>query len=124
MRFWTPLLLLLALGVPASAEREFDVDGPIELHIWLTTKPDQERAFERTFREVFYPAVSAREGFRSAALMRKPGTSDYTVRLLFNSEEQRMEWVKSDAHQQAWPALAEHCQEPKYDGFAVIHPRE
>ena len=111
------------LLTPAFAERHFDIDGPMELHIWLTAKAGQEAALEKTFRDVFYPAVSRREGFRSALLMRKPNTSQYTVRLSFDTEEQRMEWVSSDAHQKAWPALNGHCEEPKWDGFAVVHPK-
>lgn len=121
------LLLTLALTVlclsPAAGERLFDVDGPMELHIWLTAKPGQEEAMEKTFKEVFYPAVSARAGFRSALMMRKPGTSEYTVRLSFDTEELRVEWVASDAHQKAWPALEAHAAKASYDGFAIIHPR-
>ncbi len=116
-------LAVLVLLAPAFAARDFDIDGPMELHIWLTTKPGQEAAFEKTFREVFYPAVSRQEGFRGALLMRKPHTSDYTVRLSFDTEDQRVKWVQSDAHQKAWPALSSHCLEPKYDGFAVVYPK-
>lgn len=117
-------LLLVVLAIPAPAQRDFDIDGPMELHIWLTAKPGQEAVFENTFRTVFYPAVSSQEGFRSALLMRKPNTSEYTVRLSFDTEDQRVKWVKSDAHQKAWPALSSHCLEPRWDGFAVIHPKE
>jgi len=113
---------LLALA-PLGAERLFDIDGPMELYIWLTAKPAQEEAMEKTFREVFYPAVSARPGFRSALMVRKPGTSEYTVRLSFDTEEQRMEWVASDAHQQAWPALESLAAKADYDGFAIVHPK-
>ncbi len=117
-------LLCAALLSPAvlAAERLFDIDGPMELHIWLTAKAGQEEAMEKTFREVFYPAVSAREGFRSAMMVRKPGTSDYTVRLSFDTEELRMAWVASDAHQQAWPALESHAAKVDYAGFAIVHP--
>ena len=121
------ILLCLALAgllaAPLAAERLYDIDGPMELHIWLTAKPGQEEAMEKTFREVFYPAVSARAGFRSALMMRKPGTSEYTVRLSFDTEEQRMEWVASPAHQEAWPALQSHSAKADYDGFAIIHPK-
>jgi heme-degrading monooxygenase HmoA len=116
-------LILAAALVPVFAARDFEIDGPMELHIWLTAKPGQEAAFEKTFREVFYPAVSRQKGFRSALLMRKPNTREYTVRLSFDTEDQRVDWVKSDDHQIAWPALSGHCEEPKWDGFAVVHPK-
>ena len=119
-------LLLAALAVllaPLHAERLFDIDGPMELYIWLTAKPGHEDDMEKTFREVFYPAVSARKGFRSALMVRKPGTSEYTVRLSFDTEELRMEWVASDAHQKAWPALESHAAKADYAGFAIVHPK-
>ena len=116
-------LIVLAVCIPAFADRDFDIDGAMELHIWLTAHAGHEGEFEKTFKEVFYPAVSRQKGFRNALLMRKPGTREYTVRLSFDTEEQRMDWVKSDDHQRAWPELSGHCQEPKWDGFAVIHPK-
>jgi len=124
-RRWTLAILALAALplAPLSAERLFDIDGPVELYIWLTAKPGQEAAMEKTFKEVFYPAVSARKGFRSALMVRKPGTSEYTVRLAFDTEELRMEWVASDAHQEAWPALESHAAKADYQGFAIIHPK-
>lgn len=117
------LAIAVLVAAPLIGERLYDIDGPMELHIWLTAKPGEEGAIEKTFREVFYPAVSARAGFRSAMMMRKPGTAEYTVRLSFDSEEQRMEWVASDAHQEAWPALESHAVKASYDGFAIIHPQ-
>lgn len=121
-----PLLIALAaclLVASGSAERLYDIDGPVELHIWMTAKSGHASDLEKTFAEVFYPAVSSMPGFRVALLMRKPGTDEYTVRLSFDTEEQRMHWVASDKHQQAWPALASHSAKTDYDGFAVIHPR-
>ena len=115
--------LIGSLALPMVAERQFEIDGPVELHIWMTAKPGQSEALRKTFVEVFYPAVSSMPGFRNALLMRKPGTDDFTVRLSFDSEEQRVDWVASDKHQRAWPALAAHAAKTDYDGFAVIHPR-
>jgi heme-degrading monooxygenase HmoA len=117
------LALFLLSALPLGAERLFDIDGPMELYIWLTAKPGHEAEMEKTFREVFYPAVSARKGFRSALMVRKPGTAEYTVRLSFDTEELRMEWVASDAHQQAWPALEGHAAKADYAGFAIVYPR-
>ena len=118
---WVALIGCLAL--PLVAERQFEIDGPVELHIWMTAKSGQSDALQKTFAEEFYPAVSSMPGFRNALLMRKPGTDEFTVRLSFDSEEQRMEWVASDKHQRAWPALAAHAAKTDFDGFAVVHPR-
>ncbi len=116
-------VLVACIALPLAAERLFDIDGPVELHIWLTAKSGQAEALQKTFAEVFYPAVSSMPGFRSALLMRKPATDKFTVRLSFDTEEQRMEWVASDKHQRAWPALSSHSAETDYDGFAVVHPK-
>lgn len=120
-----PLIALLAclVSAPICAERLFDIDGPVELHIWLTAKAGHADALQKTFAEVFYPAVSSMPGFRSALLMRKPSTDEFTVRLSFDTEEQRMEWVASDKHQHAWPALSSHSMKTDFDGFAVVHPK-
>ena len=116
-------LLIGCFTLPLAAERLFDIDGPVELHIWMTAKSGQAEALQRTFSQEFYPAVSSMPGFRNALLMRKPGTDEFTVRLSFDTEEQRMEWVASDKHQKAWPALSSHSQKTDYDGFAVVHPK-
>lgn len=123
MRLIVIAVLACLLAYPATGERLFDIDGPMELHIWMTAKSGQSEALQKTFAEVFYPAVSSMPGFRSALLMRKPGTDEFTVRLSFDTEEQRMEWVASDKHQHAWPALSSHSKKTDYDGFAVVHPK-
>jgi heme-degrading monooxygenase HmoA len=112
-------LLCLSAG---GGFAEFGVEGPVELHIWLTAKAGQEMALEKTFKNVFYPALSSMPGFRDARMMRKVGTPQYTVRLAFDKESQRVAWVASDKHQAAWPALEKLCSEAKYDGFAIVHP--
>lgn len=116
-------LLLAACAIPSFAAEKWTYDGPVELYIWLTAKDGHGPAMEKTFREVFYPAISAREGFRSAAMVRKPGTAEYTVRLSFITEDARLAWVASDPHQEAWPALESHASKADYAGFEVIHPQ-
>lgn len=122
MRIAGLLLVLPFVLTLAAQKKEFDVPGPIELHIYLTAKAGGEAELERVYKEVFYPAVSRQKGFRSSQLMRKPKTVDYVVRLSFNSEEQRMAWVASAEHQKAWPALNATAAKANYAGFGVIHP--
>ena len=123
MRFAATAILLFTFAAGlAGQKKEFDVPGPIELHIYLTAKPGQEKELERVYREVFYPAVSRQQGFRSSQMMRKPNSSEYTVRLSFNSEELRGKWVASDDHQKAWPALSGLSGKTSYAGFGVVWP--
>jgi len=123
MRLPAVLILTLAL-VPglAAQKRDIDVPGPVELHIYLTAKAGQEAELERVYKEVFYPAVSRQEGFRSSQLMRQPKTGEFTVRLSFRTEELRMKWVASADHQRAWPALSGLSSKTTWQGFAVVHP--
>lgn len=123
MRLTVAALLAVLLVAPTAAERLFDIDGPVELHIWMTAKSGHAESLQETFEKLFYPAVSSMPGFRSALLMRKPKTDEFTVRLSFDTEEQRMQWVASDKHQRAWPALSAHSQKTDFDGFAVVHPK-
>jgi len=74
------------------------------------------------YREVFYPAVSRQKGFRHSQLMRKPGGPEYTVRLSFDTEELRMDWVASADHQKAFPTLNALSSKTSWQGFGVIHP--
>jgi len=117
------VLAALSLAAPAPAQQTFDVDGPMELHILFTAKDGQEAELEKTFREVFFPAVSSMPGFREAALLREAETSDYVIRLAFQSEKQRLAWVASDKHQRAWPAVEKLVTDVGLMGAAVIHPR-
>ena len=122
MRIAGLLLVLPFVLTLAAQKKEFDVPGPIELHIYLTAKAGGEAELERVYREVFYPAASRQKGFRSSQLMRKPKTAEYTVRLSFDTEELRMQWVASAEHQKAWRALSGTAAKANYAGFGVIHP--
>ncbi len=122
MRIAGLLLVLPFVLTLAAQKKEFDVPGPIELHIYLTAKAGGEAELERVYKEVFYPAASRRKGFRSSQLMRKPNTPEYIVRLSFDTEELRLQWVASAEHQKAWPALNATAAKANYAGFGVVHP--
>ena len=54
-------LVLAALPLaPLHAERLFDIDGPMELYIWLTAKPGQEAAMDWLAAGGFDPVFGAR----------------------------------------------------------------
>lgn len=121
------LLAIAALGLwlvttAAAQKKDYDVPGPIELHIYLTAKSGQEKALERLYREEFYPAVSRQEGFITSELMRKPNSNDYVLRHTFKTEELRLKWVATPEHQKAWPKLTALCSNATWQGFGVVHP--
>jgi heme-degrading monooxygenase HmoA len=116
-------MLAATLCCTAIPEREFEIEGPVEQHVRISAKAGQEEAFEQTFADVFYPALSGQEGFIGGSLLREPGTADYIIRLAFQTEEQRTAWVHSYAHNTAWPKLAVYVGEPTWEGLSLIHPK-
>ena len=80
------------------------------LHVDLELKPGAAPALEKTYREVFRPAISAQEGFADVALLRpRSEGEDYRLVIVFQSEPLRQEWVASDLHQKVWPQMQSHC---------------
>lgn len=123
MRLFAVAILLLSTAASLAAQkRDYDVPGPIELHIYLTAKPGLEKDLERVYREEFYPAVSRQEGFISSELMRKPQSNDYVLRHTFRTEELRLKWVATPEHQKAWPKLSGLSSKTTWQGFGVVHP--
>ncbi len=117
----TLLILSFAASLPAQ-KKDFDVPGPIELHIYLTARQGQEKELERLYREEFYPAVSRQPGFISSELMHKPHSHEYVLRHTFQSEELRMKWVATPEHQKTWPHMVSLSEKTTWQGFGVVHP--
>ena len=58
---------------------------------------------------VFRPAVSRQPGFQSVTLVRPHEGARWLLLIGFESEEDRLAWVATDLHQEAWPAIAATC---------------
>lgn len=86
---------------------------PIQLHVDLQVDLSRTAEIAAVFRDTFVPAIRRQPGFLGVELLKfrearsgsEPG--DFTHRLLirFETEEQRRQWVASEDHQQAWPAI-------------------
>ena len=93
----------------------------IALHLDLRAKPAAGPALEKTFREVFRPAVSAQQGFVDTALLRPSSEKDaYRLVIAFETEASRLKWVGTDLHQQVWPQIEAHCAGYEAKGFEVV----
>lgn len=79
------------------------------LHVELQVKEGAEEALAATYRATFRPAVSRQEGFRSVRLLRPVDAPGYRLVIEFAEEEQRLRWVASGLHQEAWPQMEAHC---------------
>ncbi|MEK7405685.1 MAG: antibiotic biosynthesis monooxygenase [Acidobacteriota bacterium] len=108
MRRRTCLTSLVAAALPAAA-----APNPIQLHVDLDVDPAKEKDLVAAFRKVFRPAISKQPGFvnvrllklRQAVVGEAPKDASYRLLISFQTEEQRQTWVKTDDHQQAWPAI-------------------
>ncbi len=86
------------------------------LHVELKVKPGLQQALEKTYREVFVPAISPQPGFQSANLLRPvEDGADYRLTLAFDNQSQQQTWVATDVHQQVWPQVESQCV-----GFSAI----
>jgi heme-degrading monooxygenase HmoA len=93
----------------------------IVLQVDLRVREGAAPALEKTFREVFRPAISAQEGFVEVELLKSRTAADrYCLVIKFASEPLRLQWVATDLHQQVWPALEAHCAGYEGEGFDVV----
>lgn len=86
---------------------------PIQLHVDLQVDSSRAEEVAAVFQDVFVPAIRKQPGFLSVELLkfreaRSGGEATaFTHRLLlsFETEERRRQWVESEDHQKAWPAI-------------------
>lgn len=80
------------------------------LHVDLQVKPDAEQELQRTYVEIFRPAISRQEGLSAVALLR-PADNDtnYRLSILFDTQTCQQKWVATDVHQQVWPQMERCC---------------
>ena len=93
----------------------------VALHLDLQLKPGAGPELEKTFREVFRPAISAQPGFVAVALLR-PNSDPAIYRLVieFQTEQSRLGWVATDLHRQVWPKMEAHSTSFTAKGFSVV----
>jgi heme-degrading monooxygenase HmoA len=93
----------------------------ISLNVDLQLKPGAGPELEKTFREVFRPAISAQPGFSNVALLRSASEADsYRLVIEFQTEDLRLKWAATDLHQQVWPQMKAHCDAVSLKHFAVV----
>ena len=83
--------------------------GPIQLHMDLDVEPSREERLVSDFHSVFVPAVRKQPGFLDVNLLKlraalqgsAPPNAPYRITLRFRTEEERRNWIASDAHERA-----------------------
>ncbi len=92
------------------------------LHVELKVKPGLQQALEKTYLEVFLPAISRQPGFQAAHLLRpaEDGAHDYRLSLCFDDQSLQQQWVATDIHQQVWPQIESLCVEFSAIGYNTV----
>ncbi len=101
----------------------------ISLNVYLTAKDGQEAALETAIKDVWITAMVKQPGFQRATLntpfsddelaaleANKP-TYAYEMVSTWNTEQERLNWVALDIHQEVWPQVIEHCADVSYTLF-------
>ena len=115
-------LTALAAALPAARLAKGAAAPPIQLHCDLQLDPAREKEMLENYRKVFRPIISKQPGFVSVTLLKlkierqgkAPAGCSYRLIISFQTEDQRLKWVASDAHQKVWPSVENTLVGPKF----------
>jgi len=103
----------LASLTALSAQSKKAADKTIQLHVDMMVDPAKEKELKKNFKEIFKPAMAKQPGYihvymlklREAKAGKAPEGSNYRLVINFRSEEDSLNWEKSNDHQSAWPPI-------------------
>ena len=115
-------LKAMAVALPAAAPAKGAATPPIQLHCDLQLDPAREKEMLENYRKVYLPVLRKQPGFVSVTLLKlrierqgkAPAGCPYRLIISFQTEEQRVKWVASDAHQKVWPTVENTLLGPKF----------
>jgi antibiotic biosynthesis monooxygenase (ABM) superfamily enzyme len=93
---------------------------------------DRRAEFEKSYRDVFQPALRKQPGFVTSKLLRlypaarieeiqgAPTEFNYEFNFVFESEEARRRWAVSKDHDVAWPAVSGIARKLGWRGYDVV----
>ncbi len=95
----------------------------IQLHADLAVDPAREAEAVRYFETVYRPTAGRFEGYIDLHLLKlqaalvgsAPAGINYRFSITFASEELRLKWVASDAHQDVWGTLETFLTKHEHD---------
>ena len=117
----TYLITMAAAGGVSTVAAQ-PARNPIQLHVDLDVNPAQENEMVSNFRKVFRPTISKQPGFVAVTLLKLRNVMagdfaknwNYRLIISFQTEEQRLVWVKTDDHQRAWPTIEKTLRGNKF----------
>ena len=93
---------------------------------------DKRAEFEKTYAEVFSPALRKQKGFQSVKFFRfyskeqateieaSPTEYNYQINFVFDAESSRRVWAKSPDHDVAWPKLSALTKKFLWRGYDLL----
>jgi hypothetical protein len=93
---------------------------------------DKKAEFEKTYAQVFEPALRKQKGFQNVKLMRfyapaqaaeieaTPTEINYQVNFVFDSEVNRRAWSVSADHDVAWPKFSSLAKKAQWRGYDIV----
>ena len=93
---------------------------------------DKRAEFEKTYTQVFEPALKKQKGFQNVKLIRfyapaqaaeieaTPTEVNYQINFVFDSEANRRVWSKSADHDVAWPKLSGLTKKAQWRGYDIL----
>jgi heme-degrading monooxygenase HmoA len=105
-----------------------------ELHFQVDEQKKQD--FEKAYAEIFAPAISKQQGFKTLKLLRlyapaqiaeieaSPTEYNYQINFTFESEAARRVWAKSADHDVAWPKLSALTTKFFWRGYDLLATKD
>ena len=95
----------------------------IQLHADLGVDPAREAEAVRYFETVYRPTASRFEGYIDLQLLKlhaalvgsPPAGINYRFSITFSSEDLRLKWVASEAHEDVWGTFEAFLTRHQYD---------
>ncbi|HEU0123367.1 MAG TPA: antibiotic biosynthesis monooxygenase [Bryobacteraceae bacterium] len=107
------VLTAIGTAVALQAQTKKSEEPVIQLHVDMTVEPAKEKDLKKNFKEIFKPAMAKQPGYlhvyllklREAKAGKAPEGANYRLVINFKTEQDRLNWVKTDIHQKAWPTI-------------------
>ncbi len=103
----------------------------ILLQIYFEIAPERNADFEKMYEDVYVPAMRKQQGYLGSKLLRiyapavsraiqaAPSEFNYQMELMFDTEENRVKWVASQEHVDAWAAAEDIATSAAWRGYDV-----
>jgi heme-degrading monooxygenase HmoA len=93
----------------------------IEIHVYCEVLEGKEQELKEVFDNVFSPAMAKQLGFVRVNLLKmREDERKYEIDIVFETEEQRLAWVATPEHAEAWPKVEACFSNFSYKRFDVV----